>query len=56
MAISQQRSEPWWGRITNYAEIIALTVDGNSDVSRGEDIETPSFQGTSPVSLLIFFK
>jgi len=44
------------GENNKHGEVIALTVDGSSDVSRGEDSETPSFQGTSPVSLLIFFK
>jgi len=31
--------------VTNYAEVIALTIDGGTDVSRDEDCETTSFQG-----------
>jgi hypothetical protein len=33
------------GRVTNYAEVIALTMDGSPSVSRGQDCEMPSIQG-----------
>jgi hypothetical protein len=33
------------GANANYPEVIALTMDGRSGVSRGGDCETPGFQG-----------